>query len=97
MKPKEFVIYIRENLTNKFAFSSTFSMHYLSKFSDEELINESVCLKRKLLTDEEIELMSEESKATINQMQSVLLKEKNLEKRAKYVISVKKIFFFLKK
>jgi len=48
MKPKKFVIYIRENLTNKFTFSSTFSMHYLSKFSDGELKGMKSSLEREL-------------------------------------------------
>ena len=48
IKPKEFVIYIRENLTNKFTFSSTFSMHYISKFSDYELKGMKSSLEREL-------------------------------------------------
>ena len=48
MKPKEFVIYIRENLTNKFTFSSTFAMHYLSKFSDYELKGMKISLEREI-------------------------------------------------
>ena len=37
MKPREFVNFIQENSNNNGTLKSSFAMHYIGKFSDQEL------------------------------------------------------------
>ena len=60
MKPKEFVNYIQENSNKNGTLKSSFVIHYLGKFSDQELdglkssIQKVILARQKSIVDDKI-------------------------------------------
>jgi hypothetical protein len=60
MKPREFINFIQENSNNNGTLKSSFVIHYLGKFSDQELvgikssIQKAISAREKTIVDEKI-------------------------------------------
>ena len=60
MKPREFINFIQANSNNNGTLKSSFVMHYLGKFSDEELgglkssIQKAISARQKSIVDDKI-------------------------------------------
>ena len=60
MKPKEFINFVQENSNNNGTLKSSFVMHYLGKFSDQELdglkssIQKAIAGRQKSIVDDKI-------------------------------------------
>ena len=60
MKPREFIKFIQENSSNNGTLKSSFVMHYLGKFSDQELgglkssIQKVIAARQKTIVDDKI-------------------------------------------
>jgi len=60
MKPREFINFIQENSNNNGTLKSSFVLHYLGKFSDQELggikasIEKAISARQKTIVDDKI-------------------------------------------